>query len=181
VEAQRPLILVGGPVFASTDHENASSKTGLFVAAGTSFAINERFSIDPFVGFVQKGARFEGGDFDENINVLEIPVFLSGNFPVNETVAISLGAGPQISLIISCEYEEEGFDSEDCDDAGDEVKSFEFGFILNGNVSFPITDSLMGAVGAAADFGLTDLFEDFDEKSRTYFLYASVAIPLGGM
>ncbi|MEX1256957.1 MAG: hypothetical protein WEG36_04995 [Gemmatimonadota bacterium] len=95
VEAQRLLILVGGPVFASTDHENASSKTGLFVAAGTSFLINERFSIDPFVGF-------------------------------------------------------------------------------------PITDSIMGALGAAADFGLTELFEDFEEKSRTYFLYASVAIPLGG-
>jgi opacity protein-like surface antigen len=178
-EAQFPLAIAAGPVFASTSHENASSKTGFFIGAGTSFAINERISIDPFAAFVQKGATFDGGGFDENINVLEIPIFFTANFPVNETVSFSLSAGPQIGFILSCTYEDES-DSDDCEDVGDVLKSFEFGIIGGAQVNFPVTDTLLGSVGAGMDYGLTDIFEDYDEKTRTYYLYAALGIPIGG-
>lgn len=176
-QAQMPLNIVAGPTFANASGDDvpddASSKTGFFVAAGTAFGISETFSIDPWVGYVQKGASLDDGDF--SVDYIEIPVFLTANIPVGESSMLALSAGPQIAFNINCEDPE----GSDCSDNSD-FKKTEFGIVTGASISFPLSDSVGLALGGAADFGLTDLFDQDNVKTRTYYLFAGLGFGLGG-
>ena len=184
-QAQYPLIIVAGPTFATTSHHDANSKTGFFVAAGTSVPINETFAIEGFAAYVQKGAKFEDAedDYSEDFskNVLEIPIFLAANIPVSESVMLGLSVGPQFSFDLSCEADVEGIGVFDCDE-DDDYKSTEFGIFGAAGLGFPVGENMQLYLGVGADFGLTAIFDNDDEneKTRTYSAYAALGIPIGG-
>jgi hypothetical protein len=175
-QAQMPLNIVAGPTFANVSGDDVpddnSSKTGFFVAAGTAFSINETFSIDPWVGYVQKGTSFDDGDF--SLDYIEIPVFLSATIPVGESASLGISAGPQIAFNVNCDE-----NGDDCSEDSD-FKSTEFGIVGAASIAFPLSDSVGLSLGGAADFGLTDVFDNSDGKTRTYYLFAGLGFALGG-
>jgi hypothetical protein len=112
---QIPLTVVAGPAIStiSTDEYDTSSKTGFFVAAGTAVPLGERFAILPFVGYVQKGADFDGGT--ASYDYIEIPVQLGAQFPLGERLSLGLSAGPEVGFNVKCD--EDGIDcSKEYDD-----------------------------------------------------------------
>lgn len=125
-QAQMPLNIVAGPTFANVSGDDvpddASSKTGFFAAVGTALSISETLSIDPWVGYVQKGSSLDDGDF--SIDYIEIPVFLSASLPMGESAVLGLSAGPQIAFQVNCE----DTDGSDCSN-NDNFKSTEFGIV----------------------------------------------------
>jgi hypothetical protein len=175
-EAQLPLAFVAGPTFStisSSEYDNTGSKTGFFAAVGTSFPLTETVSFNPYVGYVKKGTTFDG-DFAESFDYIEIPLLVNVVFPLGETSRLGLSAGPAIGFQIS--FDEDGFDCSEFEDH----KGTEFSFMGTAGVSFSTSPTGSFTVGAAYDLGLTDIYEDFDYKTRTIFLFLAYSTVVGG-
>jgi hypothetical protein len=175
-QAQFPLRVLAGPTIStiSTDDFDTSSKMGFFVAAGTSFSLNERFSISPFLGYVQKGTEFSDGS-NGSYDYIEIPVLLGTQVPVGEKASLSFSLGPQVAFNINCD--EDGFD---CTEYAD-FKSTEFGIVGGAGIGFPLSEPYNVSFGVSFDFGLTDLYDiDSGYKNRVIYLWASLGTVIGG-
>lgn len=172
-EAQMPLHLRAGPTLSTIstdDFDGAESSVGFFAAVGTSLAVGETVNISPFLAYVQKGAKFEDGDFEASYDYIEIPVLISTWFPVGENMNWTIFAGPQVGFQINCD--EEGFDCTEFDNH----KSTEFGAIAGTGLQFPGGFS----ASVAVDVGFTDLFDGLDYKTRTFLLSLGYSTSLGG-
>jgi hypothetical protein len=175
--AQFPLSFVAGPTFGSvstSDFDGEGSTTGFFAAVGTSLPLSEVVSINPYVGYVRKGTTFDDGDYVEKFDYIEIPVLLNVGVPLGESAQLGLSAGPAIGFQISCDE-----DGDDCSEYEDH-KGTEFSFMSAAGVSFPTSETGAISVGLAYDLGLTDLYEDLDYKTRTFFLFLSYSTLVGG-
>jgi len=181
--AQFPLTVVAGPTFTSiaTDDFDTSSKTGFFVGVGTAFPIGERFAIQPFLAYVQKGAAFDGSEGEDTYSYLEIPVLIGTGFPLGESLVLAVSAGPQVSFNLSCTETVPGEPDFDCKDYSDYVGGTDFGLVGNVGLQFPVGTSVLG-VGAGVDYGFKDIFEEIDGgyKNRSYYLWVSYGFGLGG-
>jgi len=184
-QAQFPLNIAAGPTFSnvSNDDFDASSKTGFFAAVGTSFPVGTNLAIQPYVGYVQKGASFDFGSFqeDDTYTYIEIPVFLSYGIPLSESATLGLSAGPQVGFMIDCtEAYDDGDPDFDCSEY-DNFESTEFGLVGSVGVSFPVGSSAL-SVGGGYDLGLTDVFSDIDGgyKNRVFYLFVDYGFSLGG-
>lgn len=174
-QAQMPIHLVVGPnlgTISSDEFDDAESKIGIFAAVGTSFMLSENVSLSPYLGYVQKGAEFNGDD--ASYDYIEIPVLLGTSFPVGESMALNVFGGPQFGFQINCD--EAGFD---CTEFSNH-KGTEFGVILGTGLAFPLSETGSFAVSLGADLGLSDLFDELDYKTRTYFLSLQYSTTLGG-
>ena len=171
VEAQTPINLVAGPTLgsiSSDDFPDSESSIGFFAGVGTSFAVGESVAISPYLGYVQKGAEFDGES--ASYDYLEVPVFITTWFPVGENMSWSIFAGPAIGFQINCD--EGGFDCTEFDDH----KSTEFSVLAGTGLEFPGGLS----VGIGADIGMTDLYDTVDYKTRTFWLSLGYTTWLGG-
>ncbi|MFW6079515.1 MAG: porin family protein [Gemmatimonadota bacterium] len=176
-QAQMPLHLAAGPTLGTIstddpDFEGAETSLGFFAAVGTSFPVGETVAVSPYLGYVQKGAKFGDGQFTFSYDYIEIPVLISTWFPVGETMSWSIFAGPQIGFQINCD--EDGFDCSELDSR----KGTEFGVMAGTGLQF--SDAL--SVGVGADIGMTDLFDTGGDsfKTRTYWLSLGYSTSLGG-
>jgi len=174
-QAQTPIHFVAGPnlgTISTDDFDDAGSKIGFFAAVGTSFMLSENVSVSPYLAFVQKGADFDGEDV--SYDYIEIPVLLGTGFPVGETMTWNVFAGPQFGFQVNCD--EDGFD---CTEFSNH-KGTEFGVVAGTGLQFPVSETGAFAVSIGADLGLTDLFDELDYKTRTYFLSLQYSTTLGG-
>lgn len=178
-EAQRTISLVAGPTFAtieSDDFEGAETSTGFFAAVGTSIPLTDVLSVDPHVGYVQKGAEFPGETV--SYDYFEVPILLGARLPVGERASVKISAGPQVGFQINCD-EPESIEGGDCTEF-ENHKSTEFGIMATAGIGFQLSPGMTIAVGGAADFGLTDLYEDLDYRTRTYMAYLAFVRAFGG-
>lgn len=170
-EAQMRLNLAAGPnlgTISSDEFSDSESSVGFFAAVGTSFLVGESVAISPYLGYVQKGAEFDGES--ASYDYIEIPVLISTWFPVGESMTWAIFAGPQVGFQINCD--EDGFDCTEFDDH----KGTEFGAIAGTGLRF--SNGLSASIGA--DVGFTDLFDTVDYKTRTFFLSLGYSTSLGG-
>jgi hypothetical protein len=184
VQAQFPVNIAAGPAFAnvSTDEWDTSVRTGFFVAVGTAFPIGGTFSIQPFVAYAQKGAKFDIDDGEDIYTYIEIPVFIGTSLPLSDQLGLGIGAGPQISFNVSCNETVPGEPDFDCKDYDDYTGSTDFGLVGSASLQIPMGGSSLG-IGGGFDWGLTDIFEDIEGgyKNRVFYLFASYGVVLGGM
>lgn len=175
VDAQFPLSITAGPTFATLsgdDTDGFDSKTGFFVAAGTIIPLNETFSIDPHLAYVQKGADVSGDEL--SLDYIEIPVLLTANIPLSESASVGLSAGPQVAFNTGCD--DAGFDCSDEDD----LNTTDFGILTSAGIGFPLSETVGLAVGGGADFGLTDVFDSGDGSNRAYYIFVNLGFLIGG-
>lgn len=169
--AQMPLHIAAGPTIgtiSSDDFADSDASVGFFAAVGTSFPVGETVAVSPWLGYVQKGAEF--GDETASYDYIEIPVLIQTWFPVGENMNWMIFAGPQFGFQINCD--EDGFD---CTEFANH-KGTEFGAMIGTGLQFGGGFS----VGVGADVGFTDLFDDLDYKTRTFFLSVGYTAWLGG-
>lgn len=175
-EAQIPLGISVGPTFTNLTGDDADafdSKIGFFVSGGTSIALDQTFSIDPGVVYVQKGAEYAvGGDL--SLDYFEIPVLVTASFPSGENGYFGFSLGPQIAFNVNCDND--GFD---CSDET-EFNSTEFGLVAGAHIGFDVSESVGVSFGGGGDFGLTDPFDTVDASNTAYFLSAGLNLALGG-
>jgi hypothetical protein len=186
VQAQLPLDIAAGVTFAnvSTDEFDTSSKTGFFAAVGTAFPLGENLSLQPYVGYVQKGTSFgpDGDDGEDTYSYIEIPVFFAMAFPLSETLNLGISAGPQVGFLIDCKESAPGFEDFDCKEYDNYDGDVEFGLLGSVGLQFPVGGSNL-TVGAGYDRGLTDIFTDLDGgyKNSVFYLFVDYGLSLGGM
>lgn len=181
-EAQRPIDFVAGATFSKPsgdDTEGLDSKSGIFVAVGLPFIVSTRFTLTPYVGYIQRGWK----DEDESVSFayIDIPLFFGTGFPLGTSAGFNIGAGPKIGFKVSCQQEDnESGESIDCDEAGNDVKSSDVGLIGGASIGFQASPTVSFAVGGAADMSLSEFSEGFDAKHRTFYLFAALSIVFGG-
>ena len=173
------------------DDDLPDSRTGIGISGFVSIPVNESFSIQPGIGFVQKGAEeTEGSEtFSLELDYLEVPVLGVFHLPSEGAATVHLFAGPVISFEMSCGVtgEDEGVSLEfDCED-DDEIntKSTEFGAIAGAAVSYSLNDTASLFLAAFYNLGLTNINDDTGEgddaaKNRVLGINLGVAFTVGG-
>lgn len=175
--AQMALHFAAGPTLgdiSSDEFDGASTSVGFFAAVGTTFMLSENVGVSPYLGYVQKGAEFDGED--ASYDYIEIPVLFVVGVPVGEGgTSFNIFGGPQVGFQINCD--EAGFDCTEFDDH----KGTEFGLMGGIGLAFPMGESGSLGVSLGADIGLTDLYDTVSYKTRTYFASLQYSVVVGGM
>jgi len=187
VEAQRPLIVAGGLTMSTiggddVNDEEVESRTGFFVAVGTSFALSPTLSISPFVGYTERGWESPDGEAEVKVTYIDVPVMLGLAVPLGETFGLNISAGPRVSFNLGCDFEGEGV-SVECDafeEIGVEPESIDFGVLGDVGLAFQISPTVGLGVGAGYDLGLIDVFEDISATHRGPYFYVGLSFLMGG-
>ncbi len=180
-QAQFPLIVNAGPAFVSVSGDDVpddyGSKTGFFVNVGTALPLGDAgLAIMPFVGFTQRGGADETDD-DETLDLsyIDLLVPLAVALPLGDAAELSVGAGPRVSLQVSCKFADDG-ESDDCEDN----KSVDFAVLGDVGISYAVSPTTSVGIGAGYDLGLADIFDNGDVKNRGFYVRGSIAITVGG-
>jgi hypothetical protein len=177
-QGQRTVSLVVGPTFAdinSEDFPGSKTTTGAFAALGTSIRLGGVLALEPYVAYVQKGARFESETSPNetvSYDYVQIPVLLAAALPLSEHAAVRVAAGPQFGFQVKCE-EPLSIEGGDCSEFEDHKRT-EFGIVATAGVGFGIAEDVSLAIGVGADYGLTDIYDEVDYKTKTYMAYVAL-------
>jgi hypothetical protein len=166
---------------------DASYRMGFGGGALLKVPLSDVLSVQPELSFMQKGAEEETSDYDANIklNYLEIPVLLRFDVPTDGTIDPFFMLGPSMAIKVGCKIggESGGTSVEvDCDEAGLEVTSVDFGGMLAAGIGIDAGPGQMFVQGRyyAAFTGLDSSDQDADEKNRGWFFSGGYSFPIGG-
>lgn len=165
--------------FGGSDIEDAKFNLGFTLGVGFNFPIGEgAFSLQPELNFIQKGAKYEEGDYSEKLklNYLEIPILAKATF--GEVTKFYVNVGPSLGYGLNGKVKvKEGSLEEDFDvNFGDEVdeieKRMDVGLQLGAGVI--IAEKIM--IDLRYGLGLTSLNEE--SKVKNNVLQFTVGVPL---
>ncbi|MCU0404925.1 MAG: PorT family protein [Chitinophagaceae bacterium] len=138
--AQTKFGIKAGPNFANwavkfegEKDDEFKSRTGFHFGAVIDHAISEKFSIQPQVLFVSKGAGIEHEDHTDKavVNAIDIPINFLYKAPAGSG-KFFVGGGPNLGFNLSAEIksDEEGNEKIDIGSEEGELKGFDFGVNL---------------------------------------------------
>lgn len=96
-----------------TDKDGLESKIGYQIGLGMDYAISEKFSVQPSLLFITKGAKFSYTDDEENDKIsidpiyIELPVMAAYKFHLEDNIKLALSAGPYLAYGIGGKWKEE--------------------------------------------------------------------------
>jgi hypothetical protein len=143
------------------------TKAGLIAGAFAEFMIGNMFAIQPEVLYSQKGTKVteQGVEGKFKLDYVEVPLLLKVNIPIEGSkVHPHVYAGPAVALKASCKIEASGGGasaSVDCEDAGAEITSTDFGVAFGGGVSVDVGGAEVG-IDVRYTLGLRTV-DDFDD------------------
>ena len=156
---------------------------------GINIPIHKMFSLQPELGYVEKGNKLILRDtsgtytYTEKLNFIELPVLLKFNFKY-ERFTFYISAGPNVAFALNgkSDYLEQtstsSFSQEDkIDFSAKEFKKSDFGIILGTGASVPIWKLRLG-VDIRYSYALTEVL---DENSIYPFKAFSKGIQLCGL
>jgi hypothetical protein len=114
--------------------------------------------------YTSKGTKYKDDDWKEtsSANYLEIPVLASYRYDFGDAAQLQFNVGPYFAYGIGGKYKEEEGDEEYSSDFFDEdTKKFDMGLQVGGGV----TISKHYYIGAAFEWGFTNLWKDADDES----------------
>jgi opacity protein-like surface antigen len=174
---------------AGDDVEDTESLTGINVGASIMFSIAGNLGLQVGGSYSEKGAKVSdvepGVDAKFSLAYIEFPVLLRYSIPSSSALGFHLFGGGAIGLESKCEVE--GSDggvtvTVDCDEAGFEVTSTDFGLMGGAGVDIGVTDRIDVMIDLLYNYGLItvdDSGEEGDVKNRAFTIRAGLAIPLG--
>ncbi len=189
---------------ASVDFiDNNESKTYFGFGASLAIHINESFTIQPELLYMQKGTVFrqfavvviEGipvtvtQETETKGSFLEIPILAKLTIPTSGQVRPSFFAGPAIAFNLSAKDKITlsasamgGYYSETEEfDIKDETASIDFGLVLGGGIDFLLSNVTL-SVDGRYNLGLVNLNDaptNMDFKARTFSILAGLSFPIG--
>ncbi|GAA5020802.1 hypothetical protein GCM10011506_04080 [Marivirga lumbricoides] len=143
--------------------DDKNLKAGFGVGIFYRGFVSDNFSIQPEIGFTQKGSTFEydvlwaDGEVRGILNYVELPVL----FNIHPTDFLHIGAGPYVATLISAKakaVDDDGdsFEGEESFDR-DNFQTFDWGFAIDAGLDF---DNV--SVGARYGLGLQNVEWDTD-------------------
>lgn len=187
-EAQMRIGAKGGVSFSTVsfdpDVEDTKSVTGFAGGAEVQIPLGASgLILQPELLYTPKGVEFEDDGVTSSINVdyVEVPVLVRFNIPA-QSVMPFVFAGGAVSFEASCSVE--GTDGSitvdaDCEDAGVETESTDFGVLFGGGLAFPAGPGDIFIEGRY-NFGLADVdpAEDFEAKNRSGAVMVGYSVSL---
>lgn len=148
-------------VESDDETDNLSSRTGWLAGAALGIHVSPRFTIEPGVMYIFKGAKLNDQTGTEQGTIafkyIEVPVLAQIRFPGTPNFEPFLTAGPFMGFKMGCDFKETGGDSIDCEDDDIQTKSSDYGIVAGAGVDFgPIT------VAVRYDYGLAKIDDSMD-------------------
>jgi hypothetical protein len=167
--------------------DEAKSKAGFTVGVALNMPLGDgMFSLQPELNYIQKGVKYEEGDFKETLSLgyLEVPVLAKVTF--GEATKFYFNAGPSVGFGLGGKYKiEEDGEKEEADvKFGDDKndgkfyiqKGTDIGLQLGGGVI--IAEKVM--IDLRYGLGLTDLEDDSSIKNNVFQLTVGIPLSIGG-
>ncbi len=161
---------------------DTKSKVGLVAGAFAEFMVGDIIGIQPEVLYSQKGVKSDdlGVDAKIKLDYIEVPVLVKVNVPVEGSkVRPSFFVGPAIAFKASCKLQGSSGGTSasiDCEDAGANIKSTDFGATAGGGIAFDVGGAEVG-VEVRYTLGFTKIDDDpdpFDIKNRVFSIMGTV-------
>jgi outer membrane protein with beta-barrel domain len=141
------------------------SKTGFVGGAYLNLPLGGgSLSLEPAVLYTMKDADLPDFNTELSNEYIQIPVLLRYGFGAGG-VKPSIFVGPAASFSVGCEFT--GDVDGSCEDTGASEKSVQWDGIIGAGLSFG-----KFGVDVRYEFGLTDVYEDFDAKNGTFAILA---------
>ncbi|MEG1742514.1 MAG: porin family protein [Acetivibrio sp.] len=172
--------------FTSTGDAKADAKIGYKLGAGMEYSFNKVWSLQPSLLFSTKGAKLseDGENVTVNAMYLELPIMVAARLAVSEGLNIVINAGPYLAYGVGGKMKVEGEGSIDTfgetkieleDEEGNVetvespgLKRFDAGLGVGFGLEFG-----KFLVGLDAQYGLTDIIEDFSTKNLNFSIGAA--------
>ena len=189
--AQRPMRVgvIGGYNMASfwgDDADDADSRSGFDIGGLVQIPMGDMITIQPEVHYSQRGASFEEEVLGETFEVeyaldyIHVPILFKAGLPLAEGFDFDFQFGPSLGFNMGCDLEPEEGDSVECEDAGFDVKGFDYGIIAGGSFAWAAGPGDV-LVDVRYDLGLTSIIDEEDaddiKNSALQFL-VGYAFPL---
>lgn len=133
------------------------SRIGMHLGAYYDYEFNSEFSIEPGIFFSQKGFKSNSLEIKENVNYLDIPVLVRYHFEERFNVF----AGPQGSVVLSRNYTEGNFNSQN----SGVLRGYDLAAVIGAGVNLPYDLNFQ----LSYDLGLLSLnYFDQNVKNRVF-------------
>lgn len=186
LSAQTVLGIRGGVNIATLNEDGADNRTGVNLGVAVDVPLSESLGLQ-FGGFYsQKGAQDEVGGATATIalDYIEIPALLRYDLPASGGASVHFLLGPAVAFEASCNAEAADASASvsfDCDEAGIDSKSIDFGAMGGLGLDIGISESLRLTVEGLYNLGLISIDDaGGDTKNRAFTIRAGVGFPLGG-
>ena len=118
--------------------------------------LNKKLSICLEPLYMQKGGNKLGTEFE--LAYFEVPVFVKFHLQT-DLPRIYLKAGPALGIVLSSKMDVSGLDGSTMVEINDIMKTYDYGMLFGGGVSFAIGNSLLFFEGRYA-LGLADIIQE---------------------
>ena len=170
--------LMAGPGFSkvttNASSDGSSNRTAIAVGAELEIPMDQSFSIQTGVDYLQKGFEVSGsgGTGTLAINYLELPLLLKVKVPVRDS-RFTFAAGPYAALAVKRETRFEGAGQSASNSADEVINQADFGARFGAAFEIPVQDRLSISIGANYDLGLRDISSNnsgSDKSSNRTFM-----------
>jgi hypothetical protein len=164
--------LTAGATFNSINGDDAEdffdSRTGFVGGAYVNFPLGGSLSVEPALLYTMKGADIPDFDTELNADYIQIPILLRYSFGAGG-VKPAIFAGPAASFQVGCDFS--GDVEGSCEDELASPETVQWDGIVGAGLGF-------GKLGVDVryEFGLSDVYEDFDAKNATWSILVRYAL-----
>ncbi|MGY6744939.1 MAG: porin family protein [Cecembia sp.] len=149
----------GGLSASNFDGFSFNSRIGFHLGAFYEYQLQEDLTIESGLYFSQKGYKSNTEDIKENLNYIDIPLFV--RYYIGDI--FNVFAGPQGSLLVSRKYTLDGEISQTME----VLRRYEIAAVLGAGVDLPLDLN----VQVSYDFGLVNLnYFDYTVRNRVFKL-----------
>lgn len=174
--------------WSGDDVDDAKFKPGFTIGAGLNMPLGSgMISLQPEINYIQKGGKFEEGDFSDKytVNYLEVPVLVKATF--GEGTKFYVNAGPSVAFGLGGKNKWEEGDEEGESDIkfGDEDENSDDFYIEKGtDIGLQLGAGVIIAEKVMIDvrygLGLTDLYDDSSVKNNVLQFTVGIPLSIGG-
>lgn len=152
----------------SGGNTNYESRTGYMIGGFVKMNIPEsNVAIQPEVYFAQKGAETGSGEI--KLEYLEIPILVKVGLGNSDVVKPNLFAGPYAGINLNQS-------SGGLLGSGNNVENIDFGGVLGAGLDIEAGSSIF-TIDLRYGLGLSNVFQDGDEKNRLFAIVAGISLP----
>ncbi|TPE44489.1 porin family protein [Pontibacter mangrovi] len=160
-------------------NEAIKANAGLQFGAVANFAVNDMFSVQPELLYVQKGYKIseEGMTLKLKANYLEVPVLAKASFG-SDSYKVFFTAGPSVGYWMSgkSSFEYDGDEVSEDYEFEDGDNRTELGANIGAGIAYPVSSGTVN-LDVRYGFGLSSLYSDDqgDAKAKNRVFGVSVA------
>lgn len=166
--------------FGGSDASGVDSKVSFSLGGFARIPMSPLWSFQPELEYAGKGAKASdnSGSGSVDLSYIEVPLLFRVAPPSTPAGQFYAEVGPAAAFKIDCSISGSSGGisaSTSCDNAGLDVKSFDFGGVVGAGYEFPMSG--MGlSIGVRYNYGFVELFDGSNTKNRNLQFVAGLRL-----